>query len=173
MKSAALFFALMILSGVVANAAEYKKPTDCVVGRKVQDQGNKTGTIVGVEPNGTMCYVRLEGATESTAYIFWMLRDAGASKVTNDKLVPATYGCYTSSSEGMTQSAGFDVTIEGSNRYRSSGGNGKYDLDPKSGRITFKNGPLEKARGQLLPGPDIGLNMNGEDFFNTVCSQNH
>lgn len=154
------------VSAAVA-AAEFKKEQDCVVGARVTDRENRTGTVTSV--SGGMCQVTLENETKR-GYLFWMLRPAGTSSAASDKLVKGVYPCY-SSTGGTLNYMFMDIQIDGPDSYRDKKGNkGKYRLDPASGNIVFESGPLTKARARLLAGPKIGLNMDGGNFFNTTCS---
>ena len=63
-----------------------------------------------------------------------------------------------------------DIHIESNNRYRDgSGKTGTYTVGGNDS-ISF-TGPLASAKGKLLPGSRIGLNMNGGNFYNTTCSR--
>ena len=165
-----LFRTLGILFAVssvgIAAGQEFKSARDCVVGAKVQTRQDKVGTIAKVD--GTMCQVQFaDGSRTST--LFWMLRPAGASQQTTDKLVPGTYPCYYSAGS-TTNYAFMDVVIEDGGRYRDKKGNkGKYRWDEKSGKVTFESGPFEKANAKLFRGPKIGLNMDGKSMFNMMC----
>ena len=126
------------------------------------DKANKVGTITSVSES--MCAVTLEDGTKTT-YLFWMLRPAGTSAVTDDKLVKGVYECYSGGNYLF-----MDIHIDGPDAYHDNEGNkGRYHWDPATGKIVFKSGPFEKATAQLLTGPSIGLNMNGGTFFNTTC----
>lgn len=163
-----LFIALfLVLACPLAAAAEFKKEQDCVVGAKVTNRQNKTGTVVSV--SGGMCRIKLDDGTQ-TSTLFWMLRPAGATAEATDKLVNGVYPCYSLS--GNTLNYMFmDIQIDGPTAYRDKKGNkGSYKLDPATGKIVFESGPLAKANAKLLPGPKIGLNMTGGSFFNTTCS---
>ena len=164
----ALFAGVMVvLASTPVAAAEFTKEQDCVVGAKVTDRENRTGTVTSV--SGGMCQVALENGTRR-GYLFWMLRAAGPGAVAGDKLVNGVYPCY-SSTGGTLNYMFMDIQIDGPDSYRDKKGNkGKYRLDPASGSIVFESGPLTKARARLLAGPGIGLNMDGGNFFNTTCS---
>lgn len=151
-----------------AYAAEFKNKEQCVVGAKVTDRKDQTGTIT--KADGTMCQVTLDGSGEQKHYLFWMLRPAGTSKVTTDKLVNGTYPCYSLS--GNTRNYLYmDVVIDGAESYRDKKGNkGRYKLDTATGKIVFESGPLAKANAKLMAGPTIGLNMDGDRFFNVTCN---
>ena len=158
---------LLLLACAASHAAEFKKEQDCVVGAKVTNRQNKTGTVTSV--SGGMCRIKFDDGTQ-TSHMFWMLRPAGASADAGDKLVNGVYPCYSLS--GTTLNYMFmDIQIDGPTAYRDKKGNkGSYKLDPATGKIVFESGPLAKANAQLLPGPKIGLNMTGGSFFNTTCS---
>ncbi len=151
----------------LAISAEFKKEQDCVVGAKVTNRQNKTGTVMSV--SGGMCRLKLDDGKE-TSTLFWMLRPAGAAVEATDKLVKGVYPCYSLS--GTTLNYLFmDIQIDGPAAYRDKKGNkGSYKLEAATGKIVFESGPLTKANAKLLPGPKIGLNMTGGSFFNTTCS---
>jgi hypothetical protein len=165
MKKLAGIFLLMLASSL-ALSAEFKKEQDCVVGAQVTDRQNKTGTVTSVSKS--MCRVKLDDGKE-TSYLFWMLRPAGTSAVTSDRLVSGTYMCY--SSAGNTLNYMFmDIVIDGPTSYRDKQGTkGSYKLDEATGKIVFESGPLTTANAKLLAGPKIGLNMSGGRVFNTTC----
>ena len=139
-----------------------------MVGAKVTDRQNKTGTVLKTQ--GGMCRLKMDGTGEEKSYLFWMLRPAGTSAAPTDKLVNGVYPCYSLS--GTTLNYMFmDVVIDGPDAYRDKKGNkGRYKLESATGKIVFESGPLAKANAKLLAGPKIGLNMNGGSFFNTTCS---
>ena len=140
----------------------FKSADQCKVGTRVMDKENKSGTIVGIDRYMSLCQVKLDGGTENY-YLFWMLRTAGTSAETNDKLVPGTYQCYASGNYTF-----MDVSITGTNSYSSAGASGRFHVTP-SRDIIFENGPLSKDRAHLLEGPSIGLNTNGGTFYGTTC----
>jgi hypothetical protein len=157
---------LLLFACVTASAADFKSPKDCAVGVRVQDHENKSGTIVKVD--SSMCQVKFADG-KTNWYLFWMLRAAGASTVTDDKLVPGTYNCYTSSGNQL-QYTFIDIIIDRPGSYHDNKGNrGGYRWDPPTGKIVFESGPFSKATSKLLPGPAIGMNMNGGTFFSTTC----
>ncbi|MDP9140484.1 MAG: hypothetical protein M3O62_06815 [Pseudomonadota bacterium] len=158
-KLVAAILGLAVVSGV--QAAEFKKDSDCVPGNKVADRSNKVGTVVSVD-NG-MCKVVFADGT-SSSYLFWMLRAAGDKGQTTDKLVAGNYPCYSGSNYLF-----MDVEIVDDDSYRTAKGKGDYSLE-KDGSIDFEDGPLEDATAKLMPGPRIGLNMDGGSFFNVSCS---
>lgn len=146
-----------------ARADVFKSANECVVGKRVADGQNKTGVITHKEGNGgTMCTVKLDDGSEHY-YIFWMLRNAGASSETNDKLVPGTYQCFAGGRYTF-----MDMNITGPNTYVSAGTNGRFHVEP-SRKIVFESGPLSRNFGHLLPGPAIGLNTDGGSFYGTTC----
>ena len=152
----------LLLSAACAQAAEFKKIDECKPGAKVADRQNKTGTIAGVS-NG-MCDVRLDDGGKRS-YLHWMLRPAGASAVTADKLVNGVYKCYHSGGYSF-----IDIHIDGPSSYRDKNGkSGRYALDAGTGRIVFESGPLKEASAKLFNGPKIGLNMTGQNVYNTTC----
>ena len=158
---------MLVFAPAAVVAAEFKKEQDCVVGARVSDRENRSGTVTSVA--GGMCQVAVENGTKR-GYLFWMLRPAGTSAAVTDKLVKGVYPCY--SLTGATLNYMFmDIQIDGPDSYRDKKGNpGKYRLDSASGKIVFESGPLTKANAKLLAGPKIGLNMDGGNFFNTTCS---
>lgn len=146
-----------------AVAAEFKKIDECVVGQKVADRKDRTGVITGVS-NG-MCKVKFEGEAKESSLLHWMLRPAGASKVTADKLVNGVYKCYHSGGYAF-----IDIHIDGPNTYRDKNGKaGRYSLDASTGKIVFESGTLKPASAKLFNGPKIGLNMTGQNVYNTTC----
>jgi len=158
---------LLMLWSALGIAAEFKKAQDCVVGAKVTDRQNRSGTVTSV--SGGMCRVKLDGGKEIST-LFWMLRAAGTSTAATEKLVKGIYPCYSLS--GSTLNYTFmDIQIDGPTAYRDKQGyKGTYKLDEGTGKIVFESGPLTKANAKLLAGPRIGINMNGGSFFNTTCS---
>lgn len=141
-------------------AEEFKSPKECVVGSKVANRKNETGKVVAVET--TMCRVRLDGSGETRPYLFWMLRAAGSSAETDDKLVVGKYTCWVGS-----QGAG-EIRITGPSTYESSGKKGTFHVEP-SRKIVFENGPLSTVNAKLFAGPKIGMNLNISTFYNMTC----
>jgi hypothetical protein len=79
------------------------------------------------------------------------------------------YACYMLSGNTLNY-AFIDIHIESSSRYSDGKGkSGTYKIAADD-KITF-TGPLASANAKLLPGPRIGLNMNGGSFYNTSCSK--
>lgn len=140
-------------------AAEFKSAKDCVTGLKVADRKNLTGQILSADASS--CRVRLDSG-ETKTYLFWMLHPAGASAETDDQLTTGNYRCYASGAI-----AG-QLRITGPSSYESNGKQGKYRIEP-SRRIIFETGPYSEYTAKLLPGPKIGLNLNGGTFFGTTC----
>ena len=140
-------------------AAEFKSAKDCVTGLKVADRKNLTGQILSSDASS--CRVRLDSG-ETKTYLFWMLHPTGASAETDDQLTTGNYRCYSSGAL-----AG-QLRITGSASYESNGKPGKYRIEP-SRRIIFETGPYSEYTAKLLPGPKIGLNLNGGTFFGTTC----
>jgi hypothetical protein len=151
----------MVLPVLPSAAAEFKKNSDCVPGIQVSDRNDRTGTVLALD-NG-MCKVGFPDGSERS-YLVWMLRPAGAGAQAQDRLVPGTYPCYSSGNYLF-----MDVVIQDGSRYRSGKGSGEYRLE-KDGTLDFISGPLQEASAKLLPGPRIGLNMDGGSFYNTSCS---
>jgi hypothetical protein len=141
-------------------AAEFKSDKECVVGLKVADRENLTGKVVSVE--SAKCRVLLDGSGKTTTYLFWMLHAAGGSAETNDKLVIGKYNCYVGS-----QGAG-EMRMTGASSYESEGKAGRYHVEP-SRKIVFESGPFSTYNAKLLPGPRIGMNLNGGTFYNMTC----
>ncbi len=85
---------------------------------------------------------------------------------TTDKLVNGTYTCYSGSNYLF-----MDIRIDGAEAYQDGkGSKGKYQLDSKTQEIRFLSGPYKEAKGKLLPGPRIGMNMTGGSFYSVTCS---
>ena len=97
-------------------------------------------------------------------YIFWMLRAAGVSVETDDKLVPGVYEGFA----GLSYTF-MDLTIEGAGTYDWAGSRGKYNVEQPSRRIIFTSGPLRKYTAKLPRGPSVGLNTDGGTFYGTHC----
>jgi hypothetical protein len=141
-------------------AAEFKSVKECVVGMKVADRENLTGKVVSVE--SAKCRVLLDGSGETTTYLFWMLHAAGGSAETNDKLVIGKYNCWV----GSQATGGMRIT--GPASYDASGQAGRYHVEP-SRKIVFETGPFSTYTAKLLPGPKIGMNLDGGTFYNMTC----
>lgn len=170
----ALVFVLML--GQKAIAQEFKSAADCVVGKRVMTREQQAGVIV--KADGSSCHVKLDSTGKIDYNIFWMLRaetaagkpgQASSPSNTTGNLAPGKYPCYMLA--GSTLNYMFiDIHIESNNRYRDgSGKTGTYTVGANDS-ISF-TGPLASAKGKLLPGPRIGLNMNGGNFYNTTCSR--
>jgi hypothetical protein len=166
-RLAVLLFFVPLTLCLEVSADAFKSLDDCKAGRKVTDMLKKTGVVTGVSNN--MCMVKLDDGGKTASYIFWMLHDTGGSAETDDKLVSAKYSCYAGDAKQMHY-VGIDIRITMPATYESGGKSGKFRLDAESRKITFESGPLEKANGKLLRGPNIGLNMDGGSFYATVCS---
>ncbi|HSW12030.1 MAG TPA: hypothetical protein VLI06_04275 [Solimonas sp.] len=152
---------LLGLAATQAPATELKTDKDCVPGVRVVDRNGRAGTITAID-NG-MCQVNRDEGTRG-GYLVWMLRPEGAVRQADDTLVPGTYPCHSAGNYLF-----MDVVIKDGSAYRSGQGGGRYRLE-KDGGIVFEGGPLAPARAKVLPGPRIGLNMDGKDFYNTSCS---
>lgn len=162
MHSASLL-ALLAAASFGAAAAEFKALEQCKAGARVQDRKDRQGVVTGVS-NG-MCKVKFEGEAKESSLLHWMLRPAGESKVTADKLVNGVYKCYHSGGYSF-----IDIHIDGPTTYRDKNGKaGKYRLDASTGKIVFESGSLKPASAKLFNGPKIGLNMSGQNVYNTTC----
>ncbi|MGQ0655813.1 MAG: hypothetical protein ACT4P4_26745 [Betaproteobacteria bacterium] len=160
-----ILFTLGILLSFCSAAAEFKKIDECVAGRQVTDRKDRNGVITGVA-NG-MCRVKFAGEEKESSYLHWMLRPAGSSKVTADKLVNGVYKCYHSGGYAF-----IDIHIDGPNTYRDKNGKaGRYTLDAGTGKIVFESGTLKPASAKLFNGPKIGLNMDGKTVYSTTCDR--
>lgn len=175
---------LLFMVAPKAMAQEFKSAADCVVGKRVVTREKQAGVIVSAD--GSSCRVKLDATGKIDYNIFWMLRPEGtatnarspaaAQAKTPGKadagnaanLPTGIYKCYMLA--GTTLNYAFvDIHITGANRYRDKSGKaGTFTIDDAS-RITF-TGPLASANAKLLPGPRIGLNMNGGNLYNTSCS---
>lgn len=154
---------LILALSAAASAETFKSGKECVVGARVADSTNHTGTIVRTD--GTMCYVkRDDGSSNSYAYIFWMLHPQGQSAETDDKLIPGRYACY---ADG--QYTFMDIRITGPNTYSTSAGSGRFHVET-SRKIVFETGSLKKFFAKLTRGPNIDLNSDGGSFYATTCS---
>jgi hypothetical protein len=159
----ALFIGMILLGSTAAAQCDVFKSADqCKVGKRVADKENKTGTITGIDRYMSLCHVRLDNGTENY-YLFWMLRDQGASAETSDRLVPGTYQCYQSGRYTF-----MDMKITGPNTYSSAGSSGRFHVEP-SRKIVFESGSLAKYHAHLLAGPSIGLNASSDSFWATTC----
>ena len=152
----------LLMSTLSAQCDVFKSADDCKVGMRVTDKSNKSGVITDIDKYMSLCHVRLDDGS-SNYYIFWMLRSAGASAETNDKLVAGTYECYQGG-----QYTFMDMKITGPNTYSSAGSNGRFHVEP-SHKIVFESGSLAKYHAHLLAGPSIGLNQNNDSFWATTC----
>jgi hypothetical protein len=155
-----LFFGSLFIIAPLA-AAEFKSDKECVVGSKVEDRENLTGTIVTVE-RGT-CRVKLDQGGKVVPYQFWMLHAAGGSRETDDKLVVGKYDCWVGGSGAGT------LTINSMTSYESEGKSGKFHVEATTRKIVFETGPFSRYHAKLLNGPKIGLNLNGGSFYNMTC----
>lgn len=149
--------------GFTVHAQEFKTSAECKPGMAVMNRQNAQGTVVAID--GSYCKVRWADGTQTTSFA-WMLRPAGAGTNTTDKLVNGTYTCYSGSNYLF-----MDIRIDGAEAYQDGkGAKGKYQLDPKTQDIRFLSGPYKEAKGKLLPGPRIGMNMTGGSFYSVTCS---
>jgi hypothetical protein len=154
---------VVLFFSAAASAETFKSGKECVVGMRVADSSNNTGTIV--KTDGTMCFVkRDDGSSNSYTYIFWMLHPLGKSAETDDKLIPGKYACYAGG-----QYTFMDVQITGPNTYSTDAGSGKFHVDP-SRKIIFETGSLKSYASKLTRGPDIDLSTDGGKFYGTTCS---
>lgn len=163
-RIAAVLGTALVAFGASAAAQEFTKPDQCVPGMKVAHRNGSVGTMVGYESHG-LCRVQLaDGQVER--WMFSMTRPAGAGTQTADKLVVGKYPCYTGSNYLF-----MDLVIRSADGYEDGkGSRGTYRLDPATQKITFASGPFKDMHGKLLPGPRVGLNANGSNFYNTTCS---
>lgn len=162
MRTLLLGGVLLVAMTLAAQCDVFKRADQCKVGMRVTDKMNKSGTIIDIDRYMSLCHVRLDDGTENY-YIFWMLRPAGASVETSDKLVPGTYECYQSGRYTF-----MDMKITGLNTYSSAGSSGRFHVEP-SRKIVFESGSLAKYHAHLLAGPSIGLNANNDSFWATTC----
>ncbi len=166
-----IFYCLLagiILSGA-SMATEFKKASDCVVGQRVINRDNQAGVIVSAD--GSSCRVKLDATGKIDYNIFWMLRPEGKAgkAVAPGKLAAGLYECYMLAGTQLNYMF-IDIRIDGAGGYADkSGARGSYKM-LDSGKISF-TGPLAKANGKLMPGGDIGLNMDGSTLYNTTCSK--
>jgi len=151
-----------LAASVPASAEVFKSVNECVVGKRVTDGSNKSGKIASVD--GVLCHVALDEGGSPHAYIFWMLRNEGASAETDDKLVPGRYACYAGRNYTF-----MDIVITGANSYETKGGSGKFHVEP-SRKIVFESGPLKTNGAKLTRGPNIDINSDGGSFYGTTCS---
>jgi hypothetical protein len=149
-----------MLLAVPLAAAEFKSEKECTIGAKVADRQNRVGKIIALD--GPECRVQLDATGEKIPYLFWMLHAAGGSALTNDKLVIGNYECWV----GTQMAAGIRIT--GPTSYVFDGRSGKFHIEP-SRQIVFESGSLRGFNAKLLPGPRIGINMNGGTFYNMAC----
>jgi len=142
-----------------AQAAEFKSPKECTVGRRVATSQGDTGTITSLDKyNDSMCDANMDNGKDGY-FLFWMLHDAGGSAETDDKLVAGKYACY-SFSNGRNDYTFTDVVITGPNSYRADGRSYRYRLDAKTRMITFENGPFGGKTAKLVSGPSIDFQTN-------------
>ena len=155
--------ALLAAASFGAAAAEFKTLDQCKPGTKVQDRNDLVGTVLRVERGS--CVVQVPGHVGNQYYPHWMLRAAGASKVTSDKLVNGVYKCYHSGGYAF-----IDIHIDGQTSYHDKKGQaGKYKVDAGTGKVVFESGSLKEVNAKLLAGPKIGLNMNGGNHYSVTC----
>jgi hypothetical protein len=150
-----------------AAGGNFKSPSQCTPGRRVTNNMGQTGSVVRVS-QGSLCIVHLDHGGDSDgnqASLFWMLRQAGTSPETTDKLVRGTYECFTGN---PVHYADMDVLITGPGSYRSANQNGAFHMGPAN-QIIYDSGALRGYKSKLLAGPSIGLNSNGDSFFGTHC----
>ena len=161
-----IFGIFLVAAASTCSAEVFKSQAECVVGKRVADKADKVGTVVRAPRNETLCFVHLDGTAKDReeTYIFWMLRAAGVSVETDDKLVPGVYECFA----GLSYTF-MDLTIEGAGTYDWAGSRGKYNVEQPSRRIVFTSGPLRKYTAKLPRGPSVGLNTDGGTFFGTHC----
>ena len=142
----------------------FKSVQECVPGRRVADSAGKTGKVIGANKHSaSMCDVLMDGSGKVGYYIFWMLHAEGASKETDDKLVPGTYECFAN-----LRYTFMDIRITGPNTYEAAGKPGRFRVEP-SRKVVFETGTLSKYYAKLLAGPSIGLNTDGGTFWATTC----
>ena len=147
----------------LAGAQEFKTSEECKPGMAVMSRQNVQGTVVAID--GPYCKVLWPDGKQTTAFA-WSLRPAGAGTNTTDRLVNGTYPCYSGSNFLF-----MEIRIDGPDAYQDGkGSKGKYQLDPKTQEIRFLSGPYKEAKGKLLPGPRIGMNMTGGGFYSVTCS---
>ena len=150
-----------------STGGNFKSVGECTPGRRVTNNMGETGTVLRVT-QGTMCMVHLDQGGDSDgnkSSMFWMLRPAGTSRETSDRLTPGAYECFA----GLPNVyADMDITITGPGSYRSANENGTFHMGP-SNQIVYDSGALKGYTSKLLAGPSIGLNQDGGTFFGTHC----
>lgn len=170
MKSSILFAfaaAIVLVAFPARGRADvFKSVKECAIGKRVETKDHGPGKITRIETNGVMCFVTHDDDHKETAYIFWMLRDSGASAETDDKLTPGVYECFAGGRYTF-----MDMRITGPNTYESAGVKGRFHVEP-SRKIVFETGSLAQYHSKLLAGPSIGLNTNGDSFYATTCELN-
>lgn len=146
-----------------AAAQEFKTSDECKPGMAVMNRQNLQGTVVAID--GSYCKTRWSDGTQSTSFA-WMLRPAGATSNTTDKLVTGVYPCYSGSNYLF-----MEVRIDGPEAYQDGkGSKGKYQLDSNTQEIRFLSGPYKEVKAKLLAGPRIGMNMTGGSYYSVTCS---
>jgi hypothetical protein len=141
---------------------------NCVMGAKVTDRQNRTGTVIMAK--GSDCRVKFDDGSERY-YLAWMLSPAGTG--TGGKAAGAagaprngTYHCVAAGGVAGT----LQLVIKGGNEYSDrSGKSGRYNFDAATGKITFQSGGFSGYFGKLLGPAKIGLSSRDGGFYGTVC----
>lgn len=170
---------LLLVAAFTAQAQEFTAASQCVVGARVITRADQAGAIASAD--GSSCRVRLDATGKIDYNIFWMLRPEpaaakpaapapSASAGAAGEIPAGLYKCYLLAGAQMSY-AFIDIQVDGLGGYRDkTGAAGTYALEADD-RIRF-TGPLAKANAKLIrPGPRIGLNADGGNFFNTSCSK--
>ncbi|GAC1299636.1 MAG: hypothetical protein NVSMB19_04330 [Vulcanimicrobiaceae bacterium] len=153
-------------------AQELKR--NCIVGERLTDRYNKTGTVVASDPNsGADCKLQFpDGTTKWTT--FWMLRPAGAALVDAKvvaSVLPGRYECWSGAS-GQLNYTFMDINIATASTYADKKGHrGRYGYDPSSQQLRFLSGTFAGMYAKYLESGKIGLASKETTFFNTVCDR--
>jgi hypothetical protein len=157
----------LVFSTGMAHAENFKSPKECVPGTRVtHDSLGVSGTLVRDDAESQMCTFVEDGSGRKRYALYWMLRAAGTSPETNDKLVPGTYECFAGNPNKYTF---MDLRITGANTYQWGGVQGHFRLDDRTKKIVFDSGPLVKVTAKLLAGPRVGMNTDRGSSFGTSC----
>jgi hypothetical protein len=178
MSACCVALGIMLLAAIPASAQKFQTFKDCAVGKRVETNGGRTGTITRLDREWSYCYVRFDDDGKEVSYLYSLLNGiaggagggavGGAPRAAGEtKIQVGEYECIT----GAT-TVTMNLRITGADAYLVEGKAGKFRLEA-SGRIVFETGPMRQFNSRLLDGARIGLNTDGGAYYPTACEFRH
>lgn len=152
MKILALVCLAGVLLAVDAHANKFESMKECVAGKRVTTDDNKSGQIIGPDKwsPGLMCDILVDGTGKQESVIYWKLRLAGDVDHKPAAVNTGNYSCSTFTGGHMELRPTFDIRVTGPSSYTGihdgKPGTFNYDksrgADGAQGLVTFQSGSL-------------------------------